>query len=422
MSGPLAILSLALKSMRARALTIALAALSIALSVALLVTVERTRQAARASFAAAISDTDVVVGARTGAVQLMLYAVFRIGNASNNVTWKSYQEIASHRAVKWIVPLSLGDSHRGYRVLGTTTEYFDRLKYRKGRSLAFAEGQRFADLFDVVLGSEVAKALGYKIGDKIVVSHGLGAAGFSKHENKPFAVSGILQRTGTPVDKTLHVSLEAIEAIHVDWAGGGPSGLSISAEQARKMDLTPKAVTAALVGLKSKFAIFSFQRYVNDYKAEPLSAALPGLALQELWSVLGVAEAALAGVSALVVLAALIGMATMLLASLQERRREMAILRSVGARPATIFGLLMAEAGVIAAAGAVLGLILHLLLATMFGSWIDRSYGVDLSLAPFDVRLIAGLLFVALFGALIGLAPAIRAYRLSVADGVGLRI
>lgn len=421
MSGAFGIWGVALKSLRARALTVSLAVLSIGLSTALLLSVERTRQAARASFAAAISDTDMVVGARTGAVQLMLYSVFRIGNAANNVSWRSYQEIASHPSVDWIVPLSLGDSHRGYRVLGTSQAYFERLKYRRGRSLAFAEGARFDDLYDAVLGSEVARRLGYRLGDKIVVAHGLGAAGFSKHDDKPFRVAGILERTGTPVDDTVHVSLEAIEAIHVDWRGGGPSGVAIDAESARGMDLQPTAITAALVGLKSRLAVFQFQRYVNEYRGEPLTAALPGLALQELWSVLGVAETALAGVSALVVVAALIGMATMLLASLQERRREMAILRSVGARPTAIFGLLALEAGLIAAMGALLGLALHLLLAQAAGPWVDRAYGVDLSLAPLDLSLIAALGGVALLGALIGLAPALRAYRMSLADGVGLR-
>ncbi|MEM9726441.1 MAG: FtsX-like permease family protein [Pseudomonadota bacterium] len=418
-----AILRLALRSLRARALTASLAVLSIALSAALLLSVERLRDAARASFAAAISDTDVVIGARGGGVQLMLYSVFRIGSATNNFTWESYQEVLEHPSVEWAVPLSLGDSHRGYRVLGTSVEYFERLKYRRGRSLDFASGRRFEDLYDAVLGAEVAEQLGYAIGDEIIVAHGIGDAGFSLHDDKPFTVSGVLERTGTPVDKTVHVSLEAIEAIHVDWRSGAPiPGVTITAEQTRQLDLTPQAITAALVGLDSKLAVFRFQRFVNEYREEPLSAVLPGLALQELWSVLGVAETALAGVSALVVLAALIGMATMLFASLQARRREMAILRSVGARPTTIFGLLMAEAAAIALAGALLGLGLHLAAATLGGPWVDRVYGIDLSLAPLDLSLSALLLGVAAMGAVIGAAPALQAYKMSVSDGVGLRL
>ena len=186
-----------------------------------------------------------------------------------------------------------------------------------------------------MIGADVAQALGYKVGDPIVVAHGLGSVSFVEHDDKPFRVSGILAKTGTPVDRTVHVSLEAIEAIHVDWQSGAPvPGQSVSADEVRKMDLKPKAITAALVGLKSKLATFKLQRAINDYQEEPLSAIMPGAALQELWGLVGTAETALSAVSAMVVATALLGMVTMILTTLNERRREMAILRSVGARPA----------------------------------------------------------------------------------------
>ncbi len=230
--------------------------------------------------------------------------------------------------------MSLGDSHRGFRVLGTTTDYFTRYKYRHGQPLAFAAGKPFADLFDVVIGADVASTLGYKVGDRIVVAHGVGSVSFVEHEDKPFQVSGILAKTGTPVDRTLHVSLEAIEAIHVDWQGGMPvPGQTISADEVRKMHLEPKAITAALVGLKSKLATFKLQRAINEYREEPLSAIIPGAALQELWGLVATAETALSVISAMVVATALLGMVTTILTTLNERRREMAILRSVGARP-----------------------------------------------------------------------------------------
>lgn len=210
---------LALLSLLNRRVTAALTAVAIALSTMLLLGVEKVRTGARESFADTVSGVDLIVGARTGGVQLLLYSVFRIGAATNNVTWESYEDIAAQPEVAWIVPLSLGDSHRGFRVLGTTQEYFDRYQYRGGRHLAFAEGERFDDLFDAAIGAEVAEKLGYEVGDEIIVSHGL--ASFTDHDDKPFRVSGILERTGTPVDRTVHVSLEAIEAIHADWRGGG---------------------------------------------------------------------------------------------------------------------------------------------------------------------------------------------------------
>ncbi len=413
---------LALQSLLNRWITALLTITTIAASVVLLLGVEEVRTGARQSFADTISGTDLIVGARSGSLNLLLHSVFRIGNATNNVTWQSYQDIAQRPEVAWIVPISLGDSHHGFRVLGTTPDYFKHYKFRQTHGLSFRDGRPFSDLFDAVIGADVAAKLGYKLGDPIVVAHGLGAVAFSEHDDKPFRVAGILERTGTPVDRTVHVSLEAIEAIHVDWQSGARvPGRSTSADAVRAMDLTPKAVTAALVGLKSKMAIFRLQRAVNQYRAEPLSAILPGAALQELWDLVGTAETALQVVSAMVVATALLGMLTMILSSLNERRREMAILRSVGARPRTVLGLLMAEAGVLTAAGVVLGILLLYAALLLARPYVDAAYGLHLPIAPLKPEAWTILAIIVLGGCAVGLLPALRAYRLSLADGMTVR-
>ncbi len=415
---------LALQSLRNRALTAALTVFAIAVSVMLLLGVEKVRTGARQSFADTISGTDLIVGARSGSIQLLLYSVFRIGNATNNVTWKSYQDIAKRPEVAWMVPLSLGDSHRGFRLLGTTSEFFTHYKFRHGQSIAFAAGGPFQDLFDAVVGSDVASAFGYKVGDRIIVSHsGAGTVSFVEHEDKPFRISGILAKTGTPVDRTVLASLEAVEAIHVDWQSGIPMpGQSVSAEEVRKMHLEPKAITAALVGLKSKLSTFKMQRAINEYREEPLSAIIPGATLQELWGLVGTAETALSVISAMVVATALLGMVTSILTTLNERRREMAILRSVGARPSTILGLLATEAGLLTLAGVLLGAVL--LYATLLGlaPAIDRAYGLEIGIEPPSARELLTLGAIVAAGFLAGLVPALRAYRLSVADGMTVRI
>jgi putative ABC transport system permease protein len=416
------VLRLALQSLRNRWLTAVLTVLAIAVSIMLLLGVEKVRVGARQSFADTISGTDLIVGARSGSIQLLLYSVFRIGNATNNITWASYQDIAARPEVAWIAPLSLGDSHRGFRVLGTTPAYFEHYRYRQARGLAFHAGGPFRDLFDTVIGADVASALGYRLGDPVVISHGLGAVSFVAHDDKPFRVAGILEKTGTPVDRTVHVSLEAIEAIHVDWQSGARvPGQSVSAAEVREMDLQPKAVTAALLGLKSRLATFRVQRAINEYPQEPLSAILPGAALQELWGLVGTAETALQAVSTMVVATALLGMVTMILTTLNERRREMAILRSVGARPRTVLGLLMAEAGVLTAAGIALGVVLLYAALLLLQPWVDANYGLRLPIeAPRPAELVT-LAAVAIAGCLAGLLPALRAYRLSLADGMTVR-
>ena len=419
----MAILSLAWQSLLNRRVTALLTLISIALSVTLLMGVERLRTEARASFASTLSGTDLIVGARTGAVQLLLYSVFRIGDATNNISWESYQDIAAHPKVAWTVPISLGDSHRGFRVLGTTPAYFEHYRYARGRQLAIETGQPFADLYDTVLGAEVAAELGYKLGDEIIVAHGASDVSFARHDDKPFRVVGILARTGTPVDRTLHVSLEAIEAIHVDWQSGAPiPGMSVSAEQARAMDLTPKAITAFLMGLTSKVATFQVQRYVNEYPEEPLLAILPGVALSQLWNLIGVAENALLIVSAFVVVVGLFGMLTALLTSLNERRREMAILRSVGARPGHVFALIMGEAGFLTLLGTLLGMALLYLSLILGRPIIESRFGIFVPIGgPTSYEwLLLGAVITA--GFLVGSIPGYRAYRLSLADGLSVRV
>ncbi|WP_437882433.1 ABC transporter permease [Pseudomonas sp. LRF_L74] len=418
------LIRIALASLGNRRFTAFLTVFAIALSVCLLLAVERVRTEARASFASTISGTDLIVGARSGSVNLLLYSVFRIGDATNNIRWDSFEKLAEHPQVKWAIPISLGDSHRGYRVMGTDTGYFEHYHYGRGQSLALAEGKPFDDLFDVVLGAEVAEALHYKLGDHIVLAHGTGTISLVNHADKPFVVTGILARTGTPVDRTLHISLEGMEALHVDWKNGAPArgAGKVSAEQAREMHLQPTAITAMLLGLKSKVATFAVQREVNEYRGEPLLAILPGVALQELWSLMGTAEKALFVVSLFVVITGLIGMLTAILTSLNERRREMAILRSVGARPWHIASLLILEAFAMAVAGAVVGVgLLYLGIAASQG-YVQSSYGLYLPLnwpTAYEWTLLGAILGAAL---LMGCVPAWRAYRQSLADGLSIRL
>ena len=419
------LIRLALASLANRRFTAWLTVFAIALSVCLLLAVERIRTETRSSFASTISGTDLIVGARSGSINLLLYSVFRLGNATNNIRWDSFETIARDPKVKWAIPISLGDSHRGYRVMGTSRAYFEHYQYGRGQALQLAQGQTFADdHFAVVLGAEVAEALHYQLGQQLVLAHGVATISLSKHDDKPFTVVGILKRTGTPVDRTLHISLQGMQALHIDWQNGVPAQGKgrISAEQARSMDLQPHAITAAMLGLNSKIATFSVQRQINEFRGEPLLAILPGVALQELWSLMGSAEKALFVVSLFVVLTGLIGMLTAILTSLNERRREMAILRSVGARPWHIASLLMVEAFALALAGVLLGLALLYLGIALAQGYVQANYGLFLPLAlpsRYEWTLLGAILAAAL---LMGALPAWRAYRQSLADGLSIRL
>jgi len=418
-----ALLVLAARSAWNRRFVLGLVVLSIALSTLLLLGIERLRQDVRQNFQQAVSGTDLIVGPRTGPVELLLYAVFRIGNASNSIRYSSVEMLARHRAVAWVVPLSLGDSHRGFTVVGTSTGYFEHFRYGDRQPLVLAQGQRFDGVFDAVIGAEVAAALGYRLGQAIVLAHGDGAMQANDHADKPFTVVGILAPTGTPVDRSVHISLQGMQAIHLDWAAGVPlPGQTVSAAQAAAADLTPHTVTAALVGLKSRAAVFAVQRDVAAFRDEPLLAILPGVALDQLWEVVALGERGLQAMSALVAVVSLTALVAVIAAGLNERRRELAILRAVGAGPRQMLLLLALEGALVTGLGVLVGAAACWGAVALLAPWVQSKVGIALHLqmpGSAEWRWIAALLA---GGLLASLVPGWRAYRLSLVDGLSPRI
>ncbi|WP_454731290.1 MULTISPECIES: ABC transporter permease [Cupriavidus] len=416
------LLGLAARSAWNRRYNLLLMVLAIALSTALLLGVERIRHQVRAGFSQSVSGTDLVVGARSSPTQLILYTVFRLGGATNNMGWDSALRIARHPLVAWTIPISLGDSHRGFPVLATSQDYFRHFRYGDRRPLVLAQGQPFQGLFDAVLGAEVARRLNYRLGDRIVLSHGDATgpmAGQLQHADKPFVVTGILAPTGTPVDRTVHIGLEAMEAIHLDWQAGTPiPGLSIPPGLVRKFDLTPKSITGVLVGLKLRSRVFALQREIADDPHEPLMAVLPGVALDDLWDIVSIGEKGLLLMSALVVAVGLAGLVSSILAALGERRRELAILRAVGARPLDLMMLLAAEGLVLMLAGTLAGYLLLTVLSVAVAPWLEASLGLALPVAWPQASELPLLAAIVATGAAASLLPGWRAYRLSLADGL----
>jgi putative ABC transport system permease protein len=324
--------------------------------------------------------------------------------------------------------------------MGTTQDYFEHYRFARDHRLEFAQGKPFADVHDAVLGADVAQALGYTVGSSIVVAHGAGDVSFMLHEDQPFRVVGVLARTGTPVDRTVHVTLAGLDAVHADAIGGLPGDPLAAAMHAAETapehpepghmhaggeaqdGHSDRTITAFLVGLKTRGSALSLQRLVNEYRAEPLTAILPGVTLQELWEITGAAEKTLVAVSVLVVIVGLAGMLVALLTSLSERRREMAILRSVGARPTHVFALILGEAAFLTLAGIALG-VAALYLGLFVGqSWLEARLGLFVGLGWPSAHEAALVALVAVAGVLIGLIPAYRIYRYSLSDGMTVRI
>ena len=446
----MSLLTLSRKSLLNRFSSIAITTIAIALSITLLLLIERARVDAKASFHNTVSGTDLIVGARTGSTELLLFSVFRIGHPTNNLSFTSYQDITSKRSVKWAIPLSLGDSLKGFSVIGTNNDYFAHYRYANKQNLAFSKGHSFEQVNHVVLGSNVAKKLHYHLGDSIVLSHGAGNTSFHHHDDHPFKVVGILAATGTAVDNSVHVPLVAIDNIHGSSTTPSISKQNVADEhhdhdhdhhddhqhhneQSNKhnklpalsnAELTgqPKQISAFLLGLKSPIFALQLQRNISQYKQEPLLAIMPKFTLRQLWEVVGVFEKALLVISGAVVVIALLGMLTNLLASLSQRRRELAILRSVGATPRTIFTLLGLEALLITVCATLLAIAFYYLVIVLLANMLGSISGIHLqlmALSQYQMSLLAGII---LLGTLFGCLPAYKAYRYALSDGLTIKV
>lgn len=416
--------ALAWKSLRSRALATGLTVGSIALSVTLLVGIENVRAGMRESFANTIHGADLIVGARGGTIQLLLYSVFGMGTPTNNVSWASYRHFAEHPAVAWTIPYSLGDSHRGFRVIGTDSSFYRHYRYRGDRGIRFVAGGQPEDVFDVALGADVASTLGYTIGSRIIVSHGIGASGIMDHDATPFRVVGVLEKTFTPIDRAVYVTLKGISAMHVGWEEGAPPmlGAEPPASRFHADSLQIGQITSFFLAANSRIATLRLQRDVNTHEAEPLMAVIPAVALGEMWRGIGYAEDGLRIVSGFVIGVGLLGMLVSLYTSLNERRREMAILRAVGAGPRKVGGLLVFESGLLAVLGSIFGVALVYALVVALQGPIEQRFGLFLPIRALGTVEYMYLASVAVAGFVIGVIPAVKAYRNTLADGLSVRL
>jgi putative ABC transport system permease protein len=400
------LISLAVSSLKNRRKSILLTFFSLLISISVLLGVEHIRQQAKESFNRTVSDVDLIVGAPSGQLNLFLYSVFRMGSPTNSINFKSFQFLQDNQQVEWAIPISLGDSHHGFRVIGTNQDYFTHFKYGKKQPLEFEQGQAFSSLFEVVIGIDVAKEHNYQVGNEIVVAHGVGSVSFKHHDKTPFVVSGILKPTGTPVDKSLHVTLEAIEAIHLS-----PAKLRQLINDVDAVNLAPNNVTAVMLGLKSKFATFTLQRNINNFPDDRLMAILPGVAMSELWSMMANFEILLRVISILVLLASLFGLSTMLLASMDQRKSEIAVLRVLGAGPSLIFSLVLIEALILVSVAIIASVMTISLTLTLLGDWLASEYGLFLSANLLSMEALMAIGIILFASIITSTIPAFEAYR-----------
>ena len=418
------LLRLAARSLRNRVLTTSLTVFSIALSVFLILGVERVRRGTEDSFANTLSQTDLIVGARGAELQLLLYTVFHMGEATNNIDWKSYSKFRDHPATAWTIPISLGDSFAGYRVVATDGNFYEHYRFRGDQALTLGSGRAASDVFDVVLGSEVARKLKLSVDAPVVISHGMSTSLY-RHQDKPFHVVGTLKPTGTPIDRALYITLEGMEALHMDWKNGAPPlpGMSVRPDEIRKKNVIKVGqITSFLLRTKNRIATLRLQREINFFEGEPLMSIIPGVALSRLWDTLSVADIALRAVSGCVALVSLLGMLIVLYASLNERRREMAILRALGLQPARLLFLMLMESGLLVLLGMMLGAGSLYGLLFVLQPWLVERFGLFVPIQGLSLAEWGYLGVLLLASLLLGCIPAVAAYRRSLSDGLSVRV
>ena len=398
------IFSLALKSIRFRLFSTTAIIFSLVISLLLLFSVEKIRKSVEDNFTQTISGVDLIVGPRTGSLQLVLYSVFNIGQATNNVSYESYLKYTNHPAVEWTIPYSLGDGHRGYRVVGTNQDFFKFYKYRSKQNIILQSGEIFNGLHQVVIGQQVAQTLNYKIGDQIIIAHGSTTGdSFEKHDKKPFTVIGVMAATGTALDQSLYISLESMESLH---AADGESFNQ------------PASVTSFFLKTKSRLQILQLQREITTNKPEPLLAVIPGVVLNELWQSLSQIDFVLKLISFLVLIVGLVGMMISFMTSLNERRRELSILRALGANINFMMGLILIESLLIIIFSLVFSIIIKFILELVLTNYIQNQYGFILSsefLGTVEYVMMGSVL---ILGFLISLMPAFVFRSQALKDGL----
>ena len=406
-------LSLLLKSMRSRIIPTSLVTISLMASMVLLLSIERIQQGAEEGFNQSISGVDAIIGPRSSSIELVLYTVFHLGRPTNNITTKTVNDVKIRGDISWLVPIALGDSHKGFRVVATEPNYFEHIKYANSQPLVFSKGVAFAELSEAVLGSDVAEKLSYRVGSKIQITHGSVESVGSKHDDFSFVVTGILNKTGTPIDQAIFLDLKGYELLHLGWKSGkkifnlDDINLSSLPEDA----LIPKTVTAAFIGLKSKLTLFNFSKNIREYPKEAISAVIPGIALSELWSIVGLVDKGFQLLSWIIIAISLIAMVTLIIASLDNRKQEMTIYRANGASPKFLAMMVLCESIVIGLT-AIVGAIILVTIVTYFATaQLNLALGISPSFKWISMDEIKVFSLILLAGALSSLIPASMVFR-----------
>jgi putative ABC transport system permease protein len=413
----MSLLKIAWRSIQQRRLASALTAISMGLGVALVVAVLVVYAVIYQAFHRGGEGYDLIVGAKGGELDLVLNGVYYLSEPIGNIPYSYYQEFTLGRFavdVETAVPICMGHSYRGFPVVGTIPEMFDKLVYLGGKKYGFVEGANFKaeNPFDAVIGSTVARQTGLQVGGKFKARHGV-AEGAPYHQ-QDFTVVGILAHTGTPNDRALFVNMEGFYQIH-SHDEAGHAGTPNHQHGSTDPDAS-KAVTAILVCVdrEKPGQTLVLQREIND--GTVAQAATPSTVIAKLFEgIVGNIQWILLLMAVLIVVVAGLGIMVSIYNSMSERRHEIAVMRALGASRLTVMLVILMESILLSLGGGALGLLLgHALIGALAPVIVEQT-GVTVGLLQFraiELILIPGLIVLA---SLVGYLPAMTAYRTDVA-------
>ena len=405
------------KSLRQHIVSTTVTALAIALAAGLVMSVFAIQRQTYAAFTGGDIGFDAVLGARGSQLQLVLNTVFHLETSPGNIPYSLYKEIAGNAQVELAIPYAVGDNYEGFRIVGTTEEIFTEFGFRRGKKFQPEPGGRFfdSDAQEAVIGSFAARETGLKIGDIFQPYHGLIFDEKNRH-NDDYTVVGILEPTNSPSDRVIWIPLDGIYRMSGHVLRG--AGENYTAQTGETIPDEAKEVSAVMLKFKSPQAELNLDQLINR-QGKAATLAFPiGRTMAELFDKLGWVNRVLELVAYLVVVVAAFSILAGIYNSINERRREFAIFRALGARRPTVFAVILLEAVSIAAIGTLLGYCVFILIMWATAFIVREQTGVVLDIFRFEWALVFTPLLMIIVGAVAGILPALKAYRTDVAENL----
>ncbi|HMS65696.1 MAG TPA: ABC transporter permease [Ignavibacteria bacterium] len=420
----MSIFRIVIKNIKQRSLSSLLTILSVMLGVGLVVSILILKQESEQAFNQTATGYELIVGPKGSSLQLTLSTIYQIGSPVQNMPLSVYELLKNDKRVKLAIPYVMGDNYNGFRLIGTVPEIFTHFEYKKGANFKLKEGSFFSKDFEAVIGYETAEKTGLKIGSTFMGSHGIESyEGSEVHEEFNFKVTGILEKTFTPADKIIFTSMNSIWSIHHRESPQGAD--SISEGHDHKSELSQEnselTITAVLLKLKNPVYFDLVRRQINDNKYEGINAqaVLPIFEIKQLFDIIGNINSILLVIAYLVIFVAVISILVSIYNSMNDRKRDIAIMRSLGAGKFTVLKIIILEGIFISTAGAFLGIITGHAVIFLLKNKISELAGIEISGMTFsnaEIYLFAGTI---LLGAFVSVLPALKAYRNDVAKNLG---